>query len=149
MGSSAHAEIIGYGSRAGMVVTVMSKYGIGSKNAIINVKHTRENAIEYCREYEGTTSKKCIEDELRKKLERFVSANCESGLFSNFYGEMFTFEGKNNKPQDPESFITPEYIIQDNKTSQPLDGTSASGYDVNLDIYKALCPKFGTQKIEQ
>jgi hypothetical protein len=43
-GPSIAAGRIPYGSRAGMEVTVTSVEGIGTSNAAIHVRHTRENA---------------------------------------------------------------------------------------------------------
>ena len=51
LSSPAAAETIAYGSRAGMEVTVTSKSGIGSQNAVIRAVHTRENAKKFCLEY--------------------------------------------------------------------------------------------------
>lgn len=42
---------IGYGSRAGMTVTVVSMSGLDTANAVIRTKHTQEDAESFCREY--------------------------------------------------------------------------------------------------
>lgn len=51
--TSALAETLAYGSRVGMEVTVVSKSDIGSAHAAITVKHTKANAVAYCRDYIG------------------------------------------------------------------------------------------------
>ena len=128
-------ETIGYGSRAGMNVTVLSKKGLDTENAVIKTEHTTENAIEFCREYVLNANKECIDDTLDTKLNDYISANCKTGLFTDFSGQTFEFQGKNNSNNDP------EYLIYNYGSGEIADGTSASGYSVNLEIYKALCPK--------
>lgn len=44
---------INYGSREGMQVSVISMSGLDTSNAVIKTHHTREDAIEFCREYVG------------------------------------------------------------------------------------------------
>src|SRR5690349_16633775 len=61
-------ETMYYGTRAGMVVTVLSKQGLDSNNAIITTAHTRENAIAFCRDYASSAQEQCIEDELAEPL---------------------------------------------------------------------------------
>lgn len=128
-------ETIGYGSRAGMSVNVLSKKGLDTENAIIKTEHTTENAIEFCREYGLNVNKECINDVLDTKLNEYISANCKTGLFTDFYEGTFEFQGKNN------SSDYPEYMIYNYESGEIADGTSVSNYGVNLEIYKALCPK--------
>ncbi|WMP16418.1 lysozyme inhibitor LprI family protein [Thiothrix lacustris] len=128
-------ETIGYGSRAGMNVNVLSKKGLDTDNAIIKTEHTTENAIEFCREYGLNVNKECINDVLDTKLNEYISANCKTGLFTDFSEGTFEFQGKNN------SSNYPEYMIYNYESGEIADGTSVSNYGVNLEIYKALCPK--------
>lgn len=128
-------ETIGYGSRAGMSVNVLSKKGLDTENSIIKTEHTIENAIEFCREYVLKVNKECIDDTLDTKLNDYISANCKTGLFTDFFGQTFEFQGKNNSDDYP------EYMIYSYESNEVADGSSASGYGVNLEIYKALCPK--------
>lgn len=132
LNGTAFSETIGYGSRAGMEVTVLSKTGIGTEAAIIQTKHTKENAISFCREYVEKITDRCIEEELSVRLKPNISANCQTGAFTDFFGAKFKFIGKNSGGD-------PEFAILD-KSGQKLDGSSASGYPTNLEIYKALCP---------
>ncbi len=131
-------ETIYYGSRAGMRVNVLSKQGIDSENAIIKTKHTLENAIEFCREYEHSAQKKCIDEEFSIKINDYISANCQEGNFTDFFGNVYEFQGFKDNHNDPVPLA--EYAIYDYKSNEILDGTSASGYPVNLEIFKALCP---------
>ncbi len=75
----AHGETLGYGSRAGREVTVVSKSNIGTSHATINVKHTKANAVAYCRDYVGKVTPRCVSDELKVPLAASISANCKPG----------------------------------------------------------------------
>ena len=59
---------ISYGSRASMIVTVLSMSGLDTERAVIRTKHTREDAVAYCRDPYRTS--------LRHALE--VRLNCRS-----------------------------------------------------------------------
>jgi hypothetical protein len=134
--TSRHPETIQYGTRMGMVVAVVSKKGLDTDNAIITTKHTRENAIAFCRDYAFSAREQCIEDELSTKLNSQISANCETGTFTNFYGEVREFRGLSSNGDASAT----KYIIADPASGEIADGSFASGYHVNLDIFRALCP---------
>lgn len=138
MGAAAQAETLYYGSRAGMEVTVVRKSNIGTTHAKIVTKHTKENATAYCREYVQKVIPKCIADELEVKLQKEISANCKTGRFTTLYGQGYEFKGA-NPDYDPTATST-EYLLVEVGGNEPLDGSSASGYDVALDQFKALCP---------
>src|ERR1700730_2587705 len=52
-----------YGSRAGMEVSPISVAVRNTARAIIRTKHSRENAIAFCREYVGKVTEECIREE--------------------------------------------------------------------------------------
>lgn len=139
--SMAAAETIYYGSRAGMVVTVVRKTNLNSTHAKIVTRHTRENAIQFCREYVQKVTEKCIKDNLAegKDLMTEISANCGTGKFTTLYGQGYRFKGP-NPDYDPTGFNT-EYLVYRVGDKEPLDGSMASGYPVALEQFKALCPK--------
>jgi hypothetical protein len=132
---AAAAETIFYGSRVGMEVTVTSKAGIGSENAVIRAVHARENAKKFCLEYASDNSEKCVRDELAVPLSKQITANCKTGVFTTFYGAKRKFEGP-NKGSDA-NFA--KYRIIDLPSGKPLDGTEASGYTYDIDEFIALC----------
>jgi len=136
--TAAQAETLYYGSRAGMEVTVVKKSNIGSTHAKILTKHTKENAIAFCREYVLKVTPKCIADEMKVQLLPEISANCQTGKFTTLYGQGYQFRGP-NPDYDPTSMST-EYLLVEVGSDEPLDGSSASGYDVALGQFKALCP---------
>ncbi|KQY63260.1 hypothetical protein ASD52_13780 [Ensifer sp. Root142] len=138
MSAAAKAETLYYGSRAGMEVTVVKKSNIGTTHAKIFTKHTRENATAFCREYVQKVTPKCIADELKVELLTEISANCKTGTFITLNGQGYQFKGS-NPDYDPTGMST-EYLLVEAGGGEPLDGSSASGYDVALDQYKALCP---------
>ena len=130
------AGTLPYGSRAGMEVTVISMSGIDGPSALIITKHTRENATAFCREYVGKVTPQCIRDELNVRLSDRISANCPRGEFTNFFGKSYRFMGANKTSDD----FAPKYRLRDIATGEMADGSSASGYPVNMAIFRALCP---------
>ena len=138
VGTTANAAgKIGYGSRAGMQVTVVSMSGLSTSNAIIRTQHTREDAIEFCREYVRDVTEQCIKDELSTRLNDVVVANCSTGVFSNFFGDRLQFRGRTPR----KTLLEAKYILINLGTNEIADGSSASGYAINLEIFRALCPK--------
>lgn len=130
-----------YGSRAGMQVSVVSMSGLDTARAVIRTKHTREDATAFCREYVGKVTAACVKQTLEEtQLNDEITADCSRGTFVNFRGYRYRFEGRN---RDPES--TAKYRIVSVASGEVADGSSASGYDVALDIFKALCPNRAPQ----
>ena len=132
---TAAAGTVPYGSRAGMEVTVVRMSGLDTTKARIITKHTRDNAISFCRDYAQNVTEDCIKEELSVPLNDSVSANCKTGEFETFTGERLRFAGKSRSPS------MSKYRVIDLATKQDLDGSSASGYPVAMMIYKALCPR--------
>jgi hypothetical protein len=128
---------IGYGSRTGMQVTVNSMSGLDTSNAVIRTQHTRDDAIEFCREYVGEVTEQCIKEELATRLNDTIVGNCLTGIFTNFFADRIQFRGKNRKKGELET----KYILFNLGTREVADGSSASGYGVNMEIFKALCPR--------
>lgn len=129
------ADKLFYGSRVGMTVTVTSRSGIDTNSATIRAAHTADDAKGFCKEYVGNVTQQCITDELATPLSAEIAANCSSGDFSNFYGEIFQFLGPSEKGADA------PFKIKNKKSGEIADGSSASGYPVNSELFKALCPK--------
>jgi hypothetical protein len=139
VGQAYASGTVGYGSRVGMEVSVISMSGLDTARATMRTKHTRENAEKFCREYVGNVSEQCIEEELGIPLNDVIHGNCLTGVFEDFYGNLYRFEGKLKKKGD----IIANYALR--KLSAPnrgelADGTSASGYWTNMAIFGALCP---------
>lgn len=128
---------IGYGSRAGMEVSVVSISGLDTARAVIRTRHTRQNAITFCRDYVQKVTEECIQEELGKPLNDVITANCLTGNFTDFYGYSYRFLGRQRKPGD---FAVAKYVIMDLGTREIADGSSASGYSTNMALFKALCP---------
>lgn len=128
---------IGYGSRAGMEVSVVSVEGLNTSHAVIRTKHTRENAIALCRDYVQKVTEECIREELAVPLNDVITANCNTGEFTDFHGSRYRFLGPNRKSGD---FVMSKYAIMDLATHEIADGSSASGYPTNMEIFRALCP---------
>ncbi|ACS43004.1 hypothetical protein [Methylorubrum extorquens] len=124
-----------YGSRAGMQVTVVSIGGLDTAKAVIRTKHTREDAAAFCREYVGKVTPDCVREELQTPLNDEISADCVRGTFVDFRGNRYRFGGPNRDPD-----VTAKYRIVSLPSGEVADGSSASGYPVNIDIFRALCP---------
>lgn len=129
------AGTVPYGSRTGMEVTVVKMSGLDSAKAKIVTKHTRENAISFCRDYVQKVTEDCIKEEMAVRLNDSISGNCKTGTFETFTGARYRFVVLQKGNQDA------AYKVIDLETNQPLDGSSASGYPVAMSIYQALCPK--------
>jgi hypothetical protein len=136
--SATAAGKIYYGSRAGMTVTVRSMSGLDTSHAEILTEHTREDAIGFCRDYaqEDPVTENCIQQELSVRLNDMITADCDKGVFTDFYGEKYQFRGKNPRPGSGA-----KYLLVNLRTRKIADGSSASGYDVNMDIFRVLCPR--------
>ncbi len=131
---------IGYGSRAGMTVTVSAASGLDTADAVIEANITKNDATGYCRDYIGKLTDECIEKQMHEQLSPSITANCDTGVFTDFGGYSYQFIGPMNPSHDP---MAPEYAIIDLNTRQVADGSSASGYYTNLEILNALCPDKG------
>lgn len=127
---------IAFGSRAGSEATIVSKSGINTEEAKIEVVITREDAVAACTEYNQDTSEECVISVMTRPLERFITANCKTGVFMNFNGDWHQFIGRHNLLYGD---TTGEYDIFNLDTKAIADGSSASGYYVNLGIFEAMC----------
>lgn len=125
-----------FGSRAGMQVTIVSVDGLDSETAVIRTEFTPDDAKRFCVEYVGEVTPECVAEQLELSLNDRVTANCRTGEFVDFHGDHHRFEGKNDDP----SVGFAEYVLRDLATGEVADGSSASGYPVNLEIFRALCP---------
>lgn len=136
MASAAEAAgTIYYGSRAGMEVTIVGMSGLDTTHAKIRTKHTRANAVAFCREYVQKVTPDCIKEELATPLKDVITADCKSGIFSDFNGNKYQFHGRN-----PAADSMAKYRVVNMKTGEDADGSSASGYPTNMGIFRALCP---------
>ncbi|MEN3232713.1 hypothetical protein PUR29_03660 [Methylobacterium ajmalii] len=126
---------IAYGSRAGMEVTVTSVSGIGTANAVIKAAHTRQNAKTYCVDYVLNNSNECIERAMRDvQVSDAVFGNCKTGVFTTFNGQKYKFAGRKKASDD----VIGSYRVYEGGSL--LDGSSASGYPVAIETFRALCP---------
>ena len=124
-----------YGSRAGMQVTVVGVSGIGTRTAVVRVRHTPEDAKAFCVEYSNDASRACVERTLREtRLNDEITGDCVSGRFTTLYGENLRFVGEARNAADGD----PKYVLL--RRRERLDGSSASGYGYDLEQFAALCP---------
>lgn len=128
-----------WGSRAGMHATVVGAEGINSRSARIFVEHRFEDAEAFCVEYGLDFTEKCVLEgmEEAKTLPNMIAADCYSGQFTSLNGMKAHFLGRN---QNFSSMSLRDYLIA--VDGAILDGSMASGYDVMLESFRALCPKF-------
>jgi hypothetical protein len=68
-----------------------------------------------------------------------IYADCPKGLFTDFVGDKHQFRGKNPRAGNS----GPKYILLDLSTRQVADGSSASGYDVNMDLERFAQERLG------
>lgn len=129
-----------YGSRAGMEVTIVSMSGLDTSHAEIRTKHTRANAVAFCREYVQKVTPDCIKQELATPLNDVIKADCRAGIFTDFSGDQYQFQGRN-----PAADSITKYRLLNLQTNEVADGSSASGYPTNMGIFRALCPRTAPQ----
>ncbi len=129
--------IVYYGSRVGMYHEIASRQGLDTPNAQIVTKPSKDGAVTFCREYSRDYSVKCVDDQLRDQIVSTLHGNCRDKTFADANGNKYAFLGKTPKGNDE---IMAEFSIRDLAAGEILDGSSASGYDVKLGIYQALCP---------
>ena len=126
-----------YGSRAGMHLTTVSKEGIGSANATIILKHTPQDAKAFCMQYANDNSMACVKRTLADvKAGDRVTGNCLTKTWTDMYGRNYAFLGRAKKANNSMA----DYALKDLKTGEILDGSSASGYSVQIIIFQQLCP---------
>ncbi len=136
--SSAQAQTLDYGWRAGMVVSILGMDGRDTAHAVIRIKHTRDNAIAFCRDFVRNVTEDCIRDTLAEEtLKDTLTGNCDSGEFTDFYGTHYRFLGRNPKA---DYFADDKYLIKDLDADEMADGSERSRYLINLGVHRALCP---------
>jgi hypothetical protein len=129
------AEQVYYGSRAGMTVTVVSKTGIGTENAVIQVEHTPEDAKGFCVEYNLDNSMACVRMTLAEvKVEPTVYANCKTMMWTDLGAERYAILGRRT------SDTYADFDVRRISSGEILDGSSASGYPTAMAMFDALCP---------
>ncbi|MGO7446506.1 hypothetical protein ACC668_17665 [Rhizobium ruizarguesonis] len=119
-----------------MQLTTVSKTGIGTANAVIVVKHTPKDAKAYCVGYQMDHSMACVKRAMAEvKVGDRVTGNCRKRSWTDMYGQSYAFEG----PMKSTDSMA-DYAVRDMKSGEILDGSSASGYGVALNIFQQLCP---------
>lgn len=133
--SASAAGRVPYGTREGMEVTVTAVEGIGTDRAVIHVRHTRENAREFCVGYSDDKSDACVDKVMREtRINDELRGNCRSGVFIALSGEKFRFAGRSNTRDR----FAAKYILLGREGF--LEGNNASGYFTYLAQFAALCP---------
>jgi hypothetical protein len=128
-----------YGSRAGMTTTVLAKEGLDTEHAVIMVKHTREDAEGYCISYVDDPTPECVSRTLAEvKLADRVTANCKSGEFTSLDGDRYRFEGLAKHTDGHRTRA--KHIVRELSNDEIADGSLASGYLMNMAVFRALCP---------
>jgi hypothetical protein len=128
-----------YGDRAGMIVSIHGMEGRDTAHAVIRFRHTRDDAIAFCRDFVRNVTEDCVQDALAAEttFKETMTANCESGEFTDFYGLRYRFLGRNPKAG---YFADNKYLVMDLATREIADGSTMSRYSINMDVYRALCP---------
>ncbi len=134
-----------YGSRVGMYDDITSRSGLDTSGAQVITTPSKDGAVKFCREYSRDYSIQCVNDILRNSSRSAFKGDCKAKTFSTSDGHKYAFGGKAPKNDDT---ITADYIIKDLADGTVLDGSSASGYDVRLGIYKALCPSSAPKRTD-
>jgi hypothetical protein len=132
-------DTMDYGPRAGMEVSILGMEGRDTAHAAIRIKHTRDNAIAYCRDYVRNVTEECIRDTLAEEtgFKEAMTANCETGAFTDFKGVRYQFLGPRPKAG---YFDEDKYSIKDVEADEMVSTAITSWYLTTLSVYRALCP---------
>jgi hypothetical protein len=133
------ADRVAYGSRAGMTVTIVSREGVDSDHAVVRVVHTGADAGAFCKFYVVAPRPDCVAETLAEVAARItdrIEGNCRTGVFTGLWGSAVRFGGR--LPRTSE--FGADWDFREEGSAEPLDGTTASGYDVALDQFRAICP---------
>lgn len=134
---AAPAEAAGkiyYGPRQGQTVSIVSTRGLGTADAVIRVRHTRADAVAFCRDFVGRVTEACVREELATSLSDEVKGNCVTGVFTAVGGGRYQLIGRN------QGTAAPHFQVMDLDAGEALDDSTQSGYTVVLGVYDALCP---------
>ena len=135
-----------YGWRAGMQVSVLGMEGRDTTHAVIRIRHTRDNAIAFCRDFVRNVTEECIHDTLaEEEFKETLVGNCDSGAFSDFHGTHYRFLGRNPKAG---YFADDKYLIKNLDSGEMADGSTRSRYLINMDVYRALCPAYAPVELD-
>jgi hypothetical protein len=122
--------------------TVVGMEGRDTAKAIIRVRHTREDAIHSCQEL-GTiparqVSEDCIRQELAKRVSDVVTADCERGEFTDYYGDRFRVSLNTSQAYPASLFMS---NITNLATGKQFDRVMADPQAHRpMPVYRALCP---------
>lgn len=132
--SGADELTLPYSARGSTDVTITGRSGIGTSKSIIQIKHTRENALSYCFSHDSKHLKACVDRTMADvKVQKSVTANCKTGRFTDIWGGKFAYVGRvKNSDFD--------YTIIDVATGLPLNETSLEDYGPRLATLDELCP---------
>lgn len=133
------AGSVSYGSRAGMQVEVVSRTGIDSDHALVRIEHAEADAQAFCTLYVQDSSAKCVAEtmaDVAARLRDRIEGDCVTGVFIGLWGAEFRFLGRLAIPTE----LGAEWDFREAGIDGPLDGSTASGYDVVLDQFRAICP---------
>ena len=120
-----------------MQLTTVSQRGIGSANAVIFVRHTPQDAKAFCVKYALDNSRECVKLTMAEvKVRDRVTANCKRRTWTDMYGQSYAFHGAAKQSDD----VMADYLMANLESGNILDGSSASGYWAQLNIFKQLCP---------
>lgn len=147
MTGSAAAEDLGkfyYGKKAGMTVTILSKEGIGTANAVMRIKHTENDAKAVCVKYELDYSARCVRRAMATtKVKDRVTGNCVERTWTDTYGDRYSFHGSARQaPEMLEKMFLSEddYLIRRAGDEDFLADAGVTFYAEVLDIFQSLCP---------
>ncbi|WP_141471672.1 hypothetical protein [Sinorhizobium sp. NG07B] len=135
---------LSYGARIGMTMTIVSKEGIGTANAVIRLKHTPQDAKVFCVEYLRDDSLRCIGDVIATtKLADRVTGNCVERTWTDMHGSSYSFHG--SARQSPEMIkkgllSETDYLIRRDGDEAFLPNLSLASYAERLEIFQSLCP---------
>lgn len=140
-GSTIIGEKVSYMGRCGHQATIIGNSNINSASASATLRLSFDDALDNCScdtpepDLDKNKNLACIKDTQIEFGQKTITANCETGVIVNSYGEMRSFSGK-FKNNDGSL----EFEIRDLQTKALLEMSTASNYYPTLEQFALLCP---------
>lgn len=139
----AHADEISYGSRIGMNAALVQLSDVDTDHARLVAEIMPVNAYEFCAFYHGKFEAECINKELKVEIAEASIADCTTGEFTNIWGDRRRFVGLSAAE------TSTDFALIDLETGGNVDGSMASGYHTDVEMFATFCPTTVAELLNQ
>ena len=101
------------------------------------IRHTPGDAKSFCVNYARDSSPECVKRVLESvQVRDRVTGDCVARTWTDMYGKKYAFLGR---ATDADQLFVP-YRIRRLEDGELLGSAQASGYHVEIEIFRKLCP---------